>query len=328
MVLITGATGLLGSCVLRKFLEAGEEIVALKRKDSFPVTSVDFVDKLKWIEGDILDLDLLTTAFKGIDTVVHSAAMVSFNPKDNDRLFETNVVGTANVVNACIANDARLIHVSSVAALGRQKGINTIDESATWIDGPLNSSYGKSKYLAELEVYRGMEEGLRATLVCPSFILASSDWQRSSAQLFKYVWNEKRFYSSGLANYVDVEDVAHILFELYRRTDLHGQRYIACAGAIHFQDLFRLIAMRFNKRAPTIEIGHSVLHVLALIEEVKSTITCSSPLITRESVKSASEKFVYSNRKSIQELGITYQSLEETLNRCCKHYMGVYSTNK
>ncbi len=328
MVLITGATGLLGSCVLKRFLETGVEVTALKRKDSSLPSDLNQKVNLKWIDGDILDIDFLTDSLHGIETVIHAAAMVSFDPRDKELLFKTNVEGTANVVNACLAKNARLIHISSVAALGRQKGVYQIDESATWVDSPLNSSYGKSKYLAELEVYRGIEEGLIANIVCPSFILAGSDWQKSSAQLFSYVWQEKKFYSSGLTNYVDVKDVTELIYTIYKHSDLQSQRYIASAGSITFYDLFAMIAKHFSKRAPSILISNSLLHLFATLEEIRCSLLRSNPMITRESVKAAGEKFVYSNEKSIAELGISYQPLEETLNRCCNHYLRVYSTNK
>lgn len=328
MILLTGATGLLGSCALKRFLEAGVEVTALKRKDNPTPTYQSNKTNVTWLEGDILDVDFLTHSLQGIETVIHAAAMVSFNPRDKELLFKTNVEGTANVVNACLANNVKLIHISSVAALGRQKGVYQIDESATWVDSPLNSTYGKSKYLAELEVYRGIEEGLKATIVCPSFILAGANWQKSSAQLFNYVWKEKKFYSSGLTNYVDVEDVSELIYTIFKRSDLQGQRYIASAGAIAFYDLFEMIAKRFAKQAPSVLINNSLLQVFARLEEVRCLLTGSNPMITRESVKAAGEKFVYSNKKSIAELGIAYQPLEETLNRCCNHYLQVYSINK
>ena len=254
--------------------------------------------------------------------------MVSFNPRNEKELFQVNVEGTKNVVNACIAKGVKkLIHMSSVAALGRQKGSHVIDEQNKWIESPYNSMYAKSKYLAELEVHRGMEEGLEVSIINPSLILAPSDWNYSSAQLFKYVWNENKFYTNGLCNYVDVRDVATIASQLIK-TNFKGERFIISAGAISYKDLFDQIASRLNKKTPSIKIYPKLLSVIAILEEIRCSLLGSQPLITRESIKSTREQFTFNNQKSIQRLINQYQPLSETLDFCCEYYVRTYSTNK
>lgn len=327
MVVVTGSTGLVGSFLIQKLTTAGEQVIALHRKKS--IQQHLQAPTIQWVECDILDIDKLTESIPESATVIHCAAHVSFDPSKRDELFKVNVEGTANVVNVCLLKRARLIHISSVAALGRQKGLHELDESTQWIDGPLNSSYGESKHLAELEVFRGVEEGLRATMVCPSFILAPSDWDQSSSQLFKYIWQERLFYSGGFANYVDVRDVVEIIFRLHQQTELHqGERLIASAGFISYQELFVKIAEKLNKRAPRIKINDTFLHTIARLEEIRCFFTRSTPLVTRESVKSAGEKFIYSNKKSVSALKMQYHTLEETLQFCCEHYLRTYSTKK
>lgn len=328
MVIVTGATGLLGSSIIQKFASVGIDVIAFRRKNS-EIPPLSDSTKIRWIECDVMDINALTENISKGATVIHAAAFVSFDPRSRDLLFKTNVEGTANVVNCCLTQQAKLIHISSVAALGRQKGVLQVDEGALWVDSSLNSSYGESKHQAELEVYRGMEEGLHATIVCPSFILAGANWDQSSAQVFKYVWQERKFYSGGFANYVDVRDVSEVILRIYQQHDrLRGERIIASAGSISYHELFIQIAKHLSKRPPTTKINNALLHTFASLEEIRCFLTGSTPLITRESVKSAGEKFIYSNRKSIDLLAMKYFSLPETLQFCCEHYLSAYSTKK
>ncbi len=328
MILVTGANGLLGSFILRKLVAEGESVIALKRKTSDTHLTDDLKGKIAWRDADVTDTISLNESFKDATIVIHAAAMVSFNPREEDQLYKVNVEGTKNVVNACLTNNIKkLIHISSVAALGRQKGSSILDENSKWIESPLNSAYAKSKYLAELEVYRGIEEGLPASIINPSFILAPSDWAKSSSQMFHYIWKEKRFYSGGQANYVDVEDVAEIIFKLCKQNFV-GERFIASAGTISFKELFEQMAHRLKKKAPSIKVGSQLLTAFALIEEIRCRLFGTKPLITRESVKATKEIFTYSNKKSIEHLNMKYKTLSETLDRCCDYYQRTYSTKK
>ena len=328
MVAITGANGLVGSAIVQKLLSEGILIRPIKRKNSKINHLNNIENPLSWQSADLLDIHSLNDAFQDVSTVIHTAAMVSFNPRNEKELFQVNVEGTKNVVNACIAKGVKkLIHISSVAALGRQKGSHVIDEQNKWIESPYNSMYAKSKYLAELEVYRGMEEGLEVSIINLSLILAPSDWNYSSAQLFKYVWNENKFYTNGLCNYVDVRDVATIASQLIK-TNFKGERFIISAGAISYKDLFDQIASRLNKKTPSIKIYPKLLSVIAILEEIRCSLLGSQPLITRESIKSTREQFTFNNQKSIQRLINQYLPLSETLDFCCEYYVRTYSTNK
>jgi dihydroflavonol-4-reductase len=328
MIIVTGANGLLGSFIVKKLIAEGISVIGLKRPTSDTSLLNQVTDKISWRDADINDAISLNESLKDATVVIHAAALVSFDPREEVALYKTNVEGTKNVVDACLANGIKkLIHISSVAALSRQRGISLIDENNMWVDSPLNSAYAKSKYLAELEVYRGIEEGLPASIVSPAIILAPSDWKKSSSQIFNYIWKEKKFYSAGQCNYVDVEDVADIVFKLYLQ-DFIGERFIACAGSVSFKELFDEIALRFKKKSPSIRVSAGLLSVFALLEEWRCRLMHSKPLITRETVKASKEIFAYSNQKSVQKLNIGYKSLKETLDTCCDHYMRTYSTNK
>ena len=258
-ILITGATGLVGSATVRRFLADGHRVSVLHRPDSDRSLLQDVVDRIEWIEGDILDVLSLEKALDNIEYVVHAAAVVSFVPRDEAAMVKVNVEGTANVVNVCLHKGIRkLCHVSSVAALGRPnpRTIESdtpvfIDETQRWEDSPNNSAYAKTKYLAELEVWRGISEGLPAVIVNPSLILGEGDWQKSSTQLFRYVYDGKPFYTEGTVNYVDVRDIAEALYRLVN-SDIEGERFILSAGSASYYELFEVIAMGFGKRPASI----------------------------------------------------------------------------
>lgn len=211
MIFVTGANGLVGSFIVRQLLDKGESVRALKRETSDLSLIQAFEKQIEWIEGDLLDYDILNEALKDVDYVIHTAAIVSFDPNDFQDLYITNVEGTANLVNACLANSIKKIcHLSSIAAIGKNNKEAKISELTKWENSEQNSHYAKSKYLAELEVWRGIEEGLNAVIVNPTIILGPGDWEKSSAKLFKQVWKHSSFYPNGFFHYVDVRDVSTI----------------------------------------------------------------------------------------------------------------------
>ncbi|GAB2592178.1 NAD-dependent epimerase/dehydratase family protein [Spirosoma areae] len=321
-VFITGATGFIGSHIARRYLAGGHSVSVLYRPHSGYGMLADVAHQITWYEGDVLDIPSLETAIQAESEVIHAAAIVSFVPKDRDRMERINVEGTANVVNVCLkAGVRKLGYVSSVAAIGRPvaKGGDAtepvlIDESQKWEDSPNNSTYAKTKYRAELEVWRGVAEGLRAVMVNPSIVLGAGDWSRSSLQLIKYVADEKPFYPAGLVNYVDVLDVTDVLVRLMQ-SDVTAQRYILNGGTIPYRSLLEQIAAALSKRPPAKRISPALTRLLWPLEAVRSWIMGKAPLITRETARSASSLYAYNGHKIEQVLRFQYRPLSETLQR-------------
>jgi nucleoside-diphosphate-sugar epimerase len=234
---------------------------------------------------------------------------------------DINVYGTRNVVNACLANDVkRLVHVSSVAALGRLKDQRVINEGNKWAEGSAHSVYAESKYLAELEVFRGQEEGLSTVMINPSVILAPADWNKSSARLFRYVWKQGPFYTDGVMNYVDVRDVVESAYQLLHRTE-QAERFILNAGNISFKDFFDKVADRFNTKGPSIRLNKTLLGMLANVESIRTYFSNSEPLITRETSRWAGTSFFYDNQKVTKKLSFQFQPIDKTLQWCCEYYI-------
>ncbi|MCE7066468.1 NAD-dependent epimerase/dehydratase family protein [Dyadobacter sp. CY326] len=328
-VLITGATGLVGSATARKFLSEQHEVFALYRSGSDRGLLSDVESKIQWIEGDILDISSLEKAFNGMDYIIHTAAVVSFIPKDRKMMYKVNVEGTANVVNVCLNRKiGKLCHVSSIAAIGRPDSRKVVaghdivlDENHRWEDSPENSEYAKTKHLAELEVWRGIAEGLNAVIVNPTLILGEGDWQKSSTQIFKYVFQEKPFYTEGIANYVDVQDVAEIVYQLLG-ADISGERFLLNAGSISYRTLFNTIADTMHKKRPSMRVGAGLAGVIWRFEAVRTWLLGTKPLITKETAQSAARKISYDNAKVRKALNYSFQPIERTVARVSESLLG------
>lgn len=324
MIAVTGANGLLGSYIVRLLHERKQPFVAIKRKSSDIRHLSDLQKHILWRDADITDEVALREALADVTGIIHTAAFVSFNPRNAQKVFAINIDGTRNVVNAALAvNVKRLLHVSSVAALGRQKAQHEVDETNKWVDSPFNSNYALSKYRAELEVYRGQEEGLSTVIINPSVILGYSNWDKSSSQLFKYAWQEKPFYMDGSFNYVDVRDIASIALQLFE-SKIERERFILNAGSVGFKDFFDTLSRNFNKNGPTIRVGKPFLKPLAALESFRTKLTGTEPIITLETARLAGTHFHYSAKKIKKTLDYNFQTFDATVKWCCSRYAELY----
>ena len=328
MIAVTGANGLLGSYVVRTLLRHQEPFLAIKRRDSDVSLLHDVNEKITWYDADILDVVSLNEAFKNVTHVIHSAAVVSYNPTRARQVMDINVQGTRNVVNACLTNGVnRIVHVSSVAALSAQKGQSTITEENKWVDSQYQTVYAKSKYLSELEIFRGQEEGISSVIVSPSFILADANWDNSSAQVFKYIWRQTPFFSDGAINYVDVVDVAKIIYALLRMP-IEAERFIVSAGKMPYKELFGLIAKGLGKKIPSIRVNKSFLKIGAYFELLRSILSGSEPRLTKETARIAGADYLFENRKIVDRLNFEFQPIDKTLQRCCRYYIEKMNAKK
>ncbi len=313
MIFVTGASGLVGSHLIQSLLIKGKKVRALYRQ-SVPVFAGS--DQCEWIKGDILDPIGLTEALRGVDYVYHCAAIVSFAPGAAAKMLQSNVEGTANVVNACLVQQIKkLIFVSSVAALGRIRENEAIDETMNWTPETSNSVYGQSKYLAELEVWRAMEEGLPMAIVNPVIILGAGDWNNGSSGIFKSAYNEFPWYTKGMSGFVDVLDVVDAM-QLLMESEVTGQRYVLSADNLYYRDLFNSIATAFNKRLPYKKVTPFLAGIVWRLEALKGLITGKAPLLTKETAATAQAVVKFNNRKFLDAFpNFKYRNLEETIQR-------------
>ncbi len=265
-----------------------------------------------------MDVLLLRGLIEGVEEVYHSAGFVSYAPQDEELLEQINVKGTANVVDVCLENPGvKLCHISSIAAINRAKGQEVIDETAKWNPSEERSAYATSKFFGEMEVWRGISEGLKAVIVNPSIVLGPGDVNRSSTQLFKYVQEERSFYSHGYANFVDVRDVVLAAVTLMEK-EAWGERFILNAHQVTYLSFFQQVAAILQKKAPSTKVPAWLAEVLWRVEAVRGKLTGKRPLITKETARIAQEKHFYSNAKVKKATGMEFRPLEETLQWCCQ----------
>lgn len=324
MVLVTGGTGFLGSYIIKQLVEKDYAVRAIRRSNKLPSwISKEIFEKVDWVEGDVLDVVALHDAMVGVDTVIHSAAIVSFVKKDRNEMYKVNVEGTANVVNMALEkNVRRFIHISSVAALGRTTGGSHVNEEKKWEESKVNTHYAKSKFKAELQVWRGFSEGLEGIILNPSTILGYGDWNSSSCAIFKNVYEEFKWYSPGINGFVDVEDVARAAI-LLMESKINEERFIVNGDTWPFKKLQDTIADGFGKKHPNKQTTPLLMALAWRIEKIKSMFTGKRPLLTKESAKVAQSQTWFENdkiRKALPEFSFT--PLEESIKKACEKYVG------
>lgn len=316
MILVTGATGLVGAHLLRRLVNSGQQVRAIYRT---AIPSSDISQFVEWVQADILDILAMEEAMRDVEQVYHCAAIVSFRPKQKKHLHHVNVQGTANVVNVALdAGVQKMVFMSSVAALGRIREDVTIDESMNWTPETSNSEYGKSKYLAEMEVWRGIGEGLNAVIVNPVIILGAGDWNSGSTAIFKSAYDEFPWYTSGISGFVDVKDVVSVMMQLMQ-SDISSQRFIVSGTNMPYRSIFNLIAKGFGKKMPSRKVTPLMAAIVWRLEAIKSWFSGKSPLLTKETAKTAQAKVHFNNTKLLKTLpAFSYTPIEDSIGHICE----------
>ncbi|MBL7727641.1 MAG: NAD-dependent epimerase/dehydratase family protein, partial [Dinghuibacter sp.] len=299
MILVTGGSGLVGGALIKQLLAEGKPVRALVNHTQLTQKNEPL---LATVKGNILDVVALEEAFNGVTEVYHCAASVSFNPRRREELFKINVEGTANVVNMALdAGIRKMIYVSSVAALGRIRKGETIDETAQWTPETSNSAYGKSKYQGEMEVWRGIGEGLNAAIVNPSLIIGEADWNKSSMRIFKNVYDGFPWYSEGVTGWVDVQDVVRAM-RMLMDSNISEQKFIVSGENCSYHEVLNMIADGFGKKRPHRKVTALIASLVWRLEAIKSKFTGKEPLLTKETVDTARSAVYYNHDKILQAL--------------------------
>ena len=327
MILVTGGTGFLGSYIIKLLVEKGYRVRAIRRSSKLPTWMDESVFKnVEWVEGDVLDVVALEEAMEGVEAVIHSAAVVSFLKKERKTMYQVNIDGTTNVVNVMLEkNINRLVYISSVAALGRTAGGGHVNEERKWEESKINTHYAITKHKAEMEVWRGISEGLNAVILNPSTILGFGDWTTGSCAIFKNIQKGISWFTPGINGFVDVEDVAKATMQILE-SEITEQRFIVNGHTWPFKKLQETIAENFGKKKPTRAANPFLLGIAWRIEKIKSLLTGQKPLLTKESAKVACSQTWFENEKLLNALpGFTYRPLEETIKKACDQYKQIAS---
>ncbi len=325
MILVTGATGLVGTHLLVKLVQEKHQIRALYRSETkrehakkvflyyFPEEEKTLFDAIEWVKADINDVPTLSEAFIGITHVYHCAAWINFNPKHYKKLRKVNIEGTANIVNLCLIHGVKkLCYVSSIATLEEEPNKSFIDETTEWNPETPKSVYAITKYGAEMEVWRGAQEMLNVVIVNPGIIIGPGFYDGGSGYLFKRIYAGMKYYTPGTTGYVAIDDVINIMYQLMEG-NYSNQRYIVVAENLDFKTAFSMIAKALNKPIPTKEVSLSLMKFAYYLQLISYKLFRTKRSIFKASIKSAFSNSFYKNDKIKNELAYKFAPIEKAI---------------
>ncbi|MDG0974552.1 MAG: NAD-dependent epimerase/dehydratase family protein [Crocinitomicaceae bacterium] len=336
MIFVTGGTGLIGSHLLAELVKKNEPITAIYRNSKKIETVKRVFDfylgteakrlfsLIRWVPCDVLDVVQLEEAMKGHTIVYHCAANVSFKRRDYLKMMQTNRTGTENIVNLCLSlKFSKLCYVSSTAAVGNKDIPSNVEvtENGKWEKTDETSGYSISKYSAEKEVWRGIEEGLNAVIINPSVVIGAGDWNESSLVIFRTISRGLRFYSPGANAFVDARDVVKIMVDLVEK-DIKNERFLCIGENLSFQSLFNMIADCLGKKRPSYKVSPLLMGVAWRLATLWAALTFRSPAITRSSARSAFNVTRFSNEKVKKTLNHEFIPIDEAVSNAV-----LYSTH-
>ncbi len=329
--LVTGANGLLGAHVVLELVKQGKSVIGghragadLSEAKAF-FTRCDghegkFFESVKWLELDILDIPNLELAIKEVAAVYHCAGFVSFEHRDRAKMMQINVQGTSNVVNACLLAGVKLCHVSSVSVFHNLDYKGVLDENVYWKTSGKESDYAVSKYGAEREVWRGIEEGLQAVIVNPAVILANGFWKRSSSRVLETIYKGNPFYTGGNTAYVAATDVASIMVSLMEK-EIFSERFILAENTYSYRELFSMMAKALGKKEPKIGLPKWFLMSIAWVEKLWAWIRSKPARVTPDLVNSAYNTQRYSSAKIMAKLQYRFKSTPLLIEEAAHFYL-------
>lgn len=318
MVLVTGADGFLGSKIIRHLSTQGIEVRALVRN---PERKREQIENVTYIFGDILDIPSLEEAVSGVESIVHSAAFVSFQPKDKDKLYKVNVEGTANVVNVALHHKVKkIVHISSVEALDILGPGQLIDEKVKLDIQQISTTYGVTKHLSEREVWRGMAEGLEVVILNPAGIIHGSHFNSHPMMMFPLTEQGLTYYMDGYAPFIDMEDMCKIVYRSLTEDTFNGNQYIAVTENIGFKDLVSLLIKVLNVPFNAKPLPR-VMQLLGLgFEFFKSKITGKDAQLTKEYLYLGKRKNRFNNKKITTDFQLNLKPIRLSLQEAVALY--------
>jgi nucleoside-diphosphate-sugar epimerase len=337
MILVTGGTGLVGSHLIYNLLSKGHSVKAFVRPTSnknnilrtisyYSESPQELYNKIIWAEGDILNPVSIDDALQDIKKVYHTAAHISFNPREKKKVFHTNVFGTANIVNCCLNNNIeKLCFVSSIGALGQNEDGSPIHEEVYWKPSKYDSVYSISKYQSEMEVWRGITEGLNAIIVNPSVILGPGNWSKGSPAFFHFGNKGLPFYAPGTTGFVDVRDLVELM-TILMENNFSGERFIISNENIPYIEFFTKISEALHKRPPKYKVNSFVLAWIYWIEYLKSFLFNTEPQITKELIDISQKELLYSSEKLKRSVNFAFTPFGQTISDIAQLYLKEKST--
>lgn len=320
MILVTGASGFLGLQLLQELISRQEPVRAVYNNTPPQLQH----PLIQWEKADLLDIFEVEHIFRDVTHVYHCAAIVSFDSNRKELLIQNNINVTAHIVNQALEQHiSKMVYVSSIAAMGRSHTDQFINEETFWSESKENSSYSKSKYYAEMEVWRGISEGLNAAIVNPAIILGEGDYSKGSAQLLSNVAKEFPYYTEGVNGWVDVKDVAKAML-LLMESDIAEERFILSVGNHSYKEVFTIMAEKLSVKVPSRHATPLLASIVWRLDYLRSRFTGKNPLITRESARTAQSRSYYDNSKFLKAFpSFSYTPLSRTIERMAKDFKAV-----
>lgn len=328
MILVTGGTGLVGCHLLYSLVKENKKVRALHRKNSktdsvrkvFSYYSKDYkklFDKIEWVEGDINDITSLDVAFKNINEIYHCAAFISFSNQDLNAMKKINVEGTANMINSAIDKKInKFCYVSTIAAVGERKNI-MIDEECKWNEN--NNPYSKTKHDAELEVWRGISEGLNAVIVNPGVIIGSGFWKRGSGAFITQISRGMNYYPPGTTGFICVKDVVKIMRDLMDK-NIFSERFLLVSENWTQKDFIFSVCNHLNLKTPQKKASKSLMILALILDAVRSFFLNKRRRLSSAIIESSHSKNKYSNKKITSALDYKFIEIEKSIKETCKNY--------
>ena len=332
MILVTGGTGMLGAHLLFHLMQSGEKVRATYRskhslknvKKVFDYYTEDvnaLYSKIDWVLADITDVPALELAFKGIEKVYHIAALVSFDEADYKKMQAINIGGTANIVNLSIAYSVKkLCFVSSIASISKSTGKAFIDETDEFNLETNNYGYALTKHGAEMEVWRGAQEGLDVIVLNPGIILGSGFWHENSGALFSSIYKGSPFYTEGITGFVGIDDVVRVLMK-GMNSDIKNERFILVSENLSFKNVLFLIADFFEKKRPKIKVNRFIAEIGWVAFWVKAKLTGKKSAFTKHTAKTINNHSYYANEKVKNTFDFEFEKIQSSVKRICNDYI-------
>ena len=335
MILVTGATGLVGSHLLVELLQQDEKIRALYRteekikatqkiiKFKLGDNAEQLFSKIEWVQTDITRIPELEDAFKDIEYVYHCAGYISYNPKDYKLLRKINIEGTANVVNIALSkNIKKFCHVSSIAALGSELNHKKITESSPRNNEAEHDNYSISKYGAEMEVWRAAQEGLPVVIVNPGVIIGAGNFNTGSGKLFSKVNKNLSYYPPLVTGFVAAEDVAKAMRKLMK-SDIVNERFILVSENSSFKEVLAEIAQALGKPIPKKQLQPWMVFIGWLVQYIGRKLFNTNQEITKNSIKGAFGKSYYDHSLIKEKIDFEFTSVKKSIEETAIYFKKV-----
>ena len=330
MILVTGATGILGRVIVLELLKQGKKVRATKRKSSnindvkhsfqfYTENPEEFFNKIEWIDVDFDDIDSLKTALINVEEVYHCAAKVSFHPDDRKEMYHSNIVGTRNLLFACENSSVKkFCFVSSVAVLDGTDENGKVTEDSNFNPKLHHSKYAKSKHFSEMEVWRASAEGLKTVIINPGVIIGSGNWQSSSGEIFG-TFEKFPYAMSGSSNYVDVRDVANIAIALMER-NIFGERFLIISENKKLVEVANLIRQQLGKSQAKV-LPKWILNVGYVLNLLLGWLIPPLRLLNRINIQAVTSHHLLSNNKIKERLDYQFIPITESIDFHLKNYL-------